>query len=146
MTIEGLMQRVTALKNQIVALALRVTAAESVTFIMACSDQTSDIVAANGVFTFRVPHGVLWTDARASLKEASTAGDVQVDVTAAGDSLFIEPLTIDEGDKTSLDSASPFEFDPDMLEIADDVEVSVDIQINGADAVGLVVTLIGQRI
>lgn len=110
----------------------------------ACSDETTAIVAANGVFTFRMPHAMTLTEVRASLKTAAGSGTFTVDINEGGSTILSTKLTIDATEKTSTTAATPAVISDASL--ADDAEITIDIDDDAAgDAVGLKVYLIGTR-
>lgn len=111
---------------------------------IACSDESTVLVAATGVATFRMPRGVTLTAVRASLKAAASSGTFTVDINEGGSTILSTKLTIDATEKTSATAATPPVISDASL--ADDSEITVDIDDDAAgDAVGLKVTLIGTR-
>lgn len=112
--------------------------------IVAVSDEATDLTAGTAKLTFRMPYAFTLTAVRASLSAASTSGAVQVDVNEAGVSVFgANKLTIDQGEKTSVTAATPATLTDTAL--ADDAEITIDIDAAGTGAKGLKVTLIGYR-
>ena len=80
---------------------------------------------------------------RASLNVASTSGAVTIDVNEGGSTIFSTALTIDQDEKTSTTAATAAVIsDPDL---ADDAEITIDVDGAGASATGLKITFIGQR-
>ncbi len=92
---------------------------------------------------FRLPAGVTLTGVRASLKTASSSGVVTVDINEGGTSVLSTKLTIDANEKTSETAATAAVISDSAL--ADDAEITIDIDTAGTGAVGLVVWLIGTR-
>lgn len=111
---------------------------------IACSDESTALVAATGVVTFRMPRGVVLTAVRASLKTGAATGTFTVDINEGGSTILSTKLTIDATEKTSTTAATPAVIsDPNL---ADDAEISIDIDDDASgDAIGLKVTLIGTR-
>lgn len=112
---------------------------------IACSDESTVLVAATQVATFRMPRGVTLTAVRASLKTAASSGTLTVDINEGGSTILSTKLTIDATEKTSTTAATPVVISDASL--ADDSEITIDIDDDAAgDAVGLKVTLIGSRV
>lgn len=115
------------------------------TFIIAGSNETSDLATGTSVATFRTPFAYNITDVRASLSTASSGSDVIVDVNADGTSMFSTSLTIDAGETTSTTAATPAVITSSSIPA--DTEISVDIDQVGSvtPGTGLKVYLIGTK-
>lgn len=112
--------------------------------VVACSDESTAIVAANGVLTFRMPYAMTLTAVRASLKTAAGSGTFTVDINESGSTILSTPLTVDATEKTSTTAATPVVISDAAL--ADDAEIRIDVDDDASgDAVGLKVALIGTR-
>lgn len=112
--------------------------------VIACSDETTALVAGTAVVTFRMPRGVTLTAVRASLKTAASSGTFTVDINEGGTTILSTKITIDATEKTSTTAATPPVISDSGL--ADDAEITIDIDDDASgDAVGLKVTLIGTR-
>ena len=109
---------------------------------LACSDETTNLTAGTAKLTFRMPFAMTLTAVRASL---STAGSTltTVDINDSGTSILSTKLTIDASEKTSTTGAAAAVISDTAL--ADDAEITVDIDGAGTGAKGLKVTLIGTR-
>lgn len=109
---------------------------------VACSDETTALTAGTGKVTFRLPHAMTLTGVRASL---TTAGSTltTVDINEAGTSVLSTKLTIDANEKTSTTAATAAVISDAPL--ADDAEITIDIDGAGTGAAGLKVWLIGTR-
>lgn len=113
-------------------------------FILACSDETTPITTGNAKVTFRMPYAFTLTEIpRASLTTASSSGTPTVDINEAGVSIFSTRITIDANEKTSFTAAVPAVLSDSSL--ANDAEITVDIDVAGTGAAGLKVYIIGQR-
>lgn len=110
---------------------------------IACSDETTELTSGTAKATFRLPHAMTLTEVRASLTTASTSGAVTVDINENGASLLSTKLTIDQDEKTSTTAATAAVISDSAL--ADDAEITVDIDGAGTGAAGLKVWLIGTR-
>lgn len=115
--------------------------------VIACSDETTEITAGTGKVTFRMPFAMTLTEVRATLTTAPTAGSpaetFTVDINESGTSILSTKLTIDNGEKTSTTAATAAVISDDDL--ADDAEITIDVDDAGDGAKGLKVTLIGRR-
>ena len=109
--------------------------------MLAVGDEATAIEAGTGKLTFRMPMAFTLSAVRASLKTASSSGAVTVDINEVGATILSTKLTIDQGETTSTTAATPAVISDSAL--ADDAEITVDIDGAGTGAVGLKVTLIG---
>lgn len=108
---------------------------------VAASDETTVITAGTTKVTFRMPSAATITAVRASLTTASSSGVVTVDINESGVSILSTKLTIDANEKTSTTAAIPAVISDGAL--ADDAEITIDIDTAGTGATGLKVWLIG---
>lgn len=111
---------------------------------LACSDETTAIVAAAPIATFRMPHAMTLTAVRASLTGAAGSGTFTIDIKESGTTILSTLLTIDATEKTSTTAATPAVISDASL--ADDAEITIEVTDDAAgDATGLKVYLIGTR-
>ena len=110
---------------------------------VACSDESTAITTGTAKVTFRMPHAMTLTALRASLTTASSSGVVTVDINEAGTSVLSTKLTIDANEKTSTTAATAAVISDSAL--ADDAEITIDVDGAGTGATGLKVWLIGTR-
>jgi hypothetical protein len=110
---------------------------------LACSDETTSLTTGTAKLTFRMPYAMTVTGVRASLSTASSSGLVTVDINDSGTTLLSTKLTFDVGEKTTTTAATPAVISDTAL--ADDAEITIDIDVAGTGAKGLKVTLIGTR-
>jgi hypothetical protein len=112
--------------------------------IIAVGDETTAITTGTAKVTFRMPYAFTLVGLpRASLTTQSSSGNPAIDINEAGASIFSTTLTIDSGEKTSTTAATPAVVSDSAL--ADDAEITIDIDTAGTGATGLKVTLIGRR-
>lgn len=111
--------------------------------IVAVGDEATAITTGTGKVTFRMPYAFTVTGVRASLTTASSSGAPQVDINESGVSILSTPLTIDATEKTSTTAATAAVISDASL--ADDAEITIDIDTAGTGAAGLKVTLIGHQ-
>jgi len=118
------------------------------TLVIAVSDETTAITTGTAKVTFRMPWALtLYTVAnggvKASLTTASSSGLPAIDINEAGASIFSTTLTIDESEETSTTATTAAVLSDTAL--ADDAEITIDIDTAGTGAAGLKVTLRGYR-
>ena len=123
----------------------RLTAASSTVEALpvALSDETTTITVGTGKTTFRAPYAMTLTGVRSSLTTASSSGVVTVDVNEGGSTILSTKLTIDANEKTSTTAATPAVISDTAL--ADDAELTFDVDTAGTGAAGLKVTLLYTR-
>lgn len=116
----------------------------SVTLGLACSDETTALATGTGIATFRMPHAMTVSEVRATLTTASSSGAVSVDINEGGASVLSTVITVDANEKTSETAATaPVISDASL---ADDAEITIDIDAAGTGATGLKVWLIGTKV
>ena len=111
--------------------------------IIAVSDESTAITTGTAKVTFRMPYALTLTGVRASVNTASSSGVVTVDINEGGVSVLSTTLTIDANEKTSTTAATPVVISDTSL--ADDAEITIDIDTAGTGAKGLKVILLGKR-
>ena len=102
------------------------------------------VTSGTGKKTFRMPARVWLTEVRASLVTAQASGSLlTINVKEEGTTIFSTKITFDNTEKTSTTAATPAVIsDP---AIADDAEITVDVDTVGTGAAGLKLTFIGIR-
>ncbi len=109
--------------------------------IVAVGDEITPITVGTARVTFRMPYAMTLTAVKASLTSASSSGTPTIDINENGTSIFSTRLTIDATERTSQTAAvAAVISDPNL---ADDAEMTIDIDVAGTNAAGLKVTLIG---
>lgn len=93
--------------------------------------------------TFRMPFAFTVTSVRASLSTASSSGTPTVDINEGGTTILSTKLTIDANEKTSTTAATAAVVSDTAL--ADDAEITIDIDVAGTGAQGLKVYINGYR-
>jgi hypothetical protein len=115
---------------------------------IACSDETTALTVSNSVVTFRIPAAMTLNAGNAGIRASltgagSSSGVTTIDVNQNGATILSTKLTIDYGEWTSLDAATP----PVILTTAltDDSQITVDVDglTGGANETGLKIILIG---
>lgn len=110
---------------------------------VAVSDETTAITTGTAKVTFRMPHAMTVSAVRASVNTVSSSGVVTVDINEGGTTILSTKLNIDASEKTSLTAATPPVISDSAL--ADDAEITIDIDAAGTGAKGLKVWLSGTR-
>jgi hypothetical protein len=113
--------------------------------VIALSDEVTNITTGTAKVTWRAPYAMTLTQIpRASLATASTSGNPTVDINENGTSVLgANKLSIDANEKTSVTAATPTTLAD--TGIADDAEITFDIDVAGTGAKGLKVTLYYKR-
>jgi hypothetical protein len=111
--------------------------------IIAVGDETTAITTGTAKVTFRMPYAFTLSAVKASLTTASSSGNPTVDINESGTSILSTKLSIDSGEKTSATAATAAVISDSSL--ADDAEITIDIDTAGTGATGLKVTLIGSQ-
>jgi hypothetical protein len=106
---------------------------------IALSDEVTTITTGTAKVTWRAPFALTLTAVRASLATASSSGLVTVDINEAGATILSTKLSIDASEKTSTTAATAAVISD--TSIADDAELTFDIDAAGTGAKGLKVTL-----
>ena len=111
------------------------------TMLVAVSDETTALTTGNAKLTFRAPYAMTLTQIpRSSVSQSSSSGLVTVDINETGTSVLgANKLSIDATEKTSTTAATPTTLAD--TSIADDAEITIDIDAAGTGAKGLKVTL-----
>lgn len=120
-----------------------VWAGQSEIIVIAVGDETTAITTGTAKVTFRMPFAMTLTAVRASLTTASSSGIPTIDINEAGATILSTKLTIDASEKTSTTAATAAVISDTSL--ADDAEITIDIDVAGTGAAGLKVMLIGTR-
>ncbi len=109
----------------------------------AISDETTAITTGTAKLTVRAPYAFTVTAVRASLSTASSSGNPTVDINENGNSILSTKLSIDANEKTSTTAATAAVISD--TSIADDAELTFDIDTAGTGAKGLKVKIYGYR-
>jgi len=109
----------------------------------AIGDEDTAITTTGTKLTVRMPYAFTVTDVRASLTTTSSSGIPTFDINEGGTTILSTKLTVDAGEKTSTTAAVPAVVSDAAL--ADDAEITFDVDVTGTDATGAKITLIGYR-
>lgn len=117
-------------------------AADPVVLAVAVSDETTALTTGTAKVTFRMPFAMTVTAVRASLSTASSSGTPTFDINEEGTSILgANKLSIDANEKTSTTAATATTISDSAL--ADDSEITIDIDTAGTGAKGAKVYIIG---
>ncbi len=109
----------------------------------AISDETTAITTGTAKITFRMPFAMTVTSVRASLNTVSSSGTPTFDIKESGTTIFSTKVTIDANELTSQTAATPAVLSDTSL--ADDAEMTVNIDTAGTGAKGAKIWIIGTR-
>lgn len=109
----------------------------------AISDEGTALTVGTAKLTVRAPYAFTLTAVRASLNVASSSGIPTFDINEAGATVLSTKLTVDVGETTSVSATTPAAISD--ATIADDAEISFDIDVAGTGAKGAKITLYGTR-
>lgn len=110
---------------------------------VACSDLTTALTTGTTKAYFRMPYALTVTEVRASVLTAPSGGTLTVDINESGTTILSTKLTIDDGEKTSETAAAAPVISDSAL--ADDAEITIDIDGADGTSAGLIVWIIGTR-
>lgn len=117
---------------------------DPVVLAVSVSDETTAITTGTAKVTFRMPFAMTVTAVRASLATASSSGNPTFDINEGGTSILgANKLSIDANEKTSTTAATATSISDSAL--ADDAEITIDIDTAGTGAKGAKVYIIGTR-
>ena len=109
---------------------------------LACSDLSTALTTGTTKAYFRVPRAMTVTEVRASILTPQTSGSIlTIDINESGTSILSTKLTIDNSETTSTTAAATAVISDAAL--ADDAEITIDIDVVGAGGTGLIVWIIG---
>ena len=113
-------------------------------FCVAASDETTALTTGTAKTTFRMPYAFTLTNIRGSLNTVSSSGAPLIDVNEGGTTVMTtNKLLIDQSENTSVTAATAVGITDTSL--ADDAEMTIDIDTAGTGAKGLKVCLIGYQ-
>lgn len=105
--------------------------------------ETTTITTGTAKRTFRMPFAFTLTSVRASVSTVSSSGIPTVDINEGGTTILSTKLTIDANEYTSTTAATAAVISDTSL--ADDAEITIDVDVAGTGAKGLKVYLYGYR-
>jgi hypothetical protein len=111
--------------------------------IIPVSDESTAITTGTAKVTFRMPFAMHLTEVRGSLTTASSSGTPTFDINEAGATILSTKLTIDASETTSTTAATAAVISD--ADLANDAEITIDIDVAGTGAKGAKIMLIGTR-
>ena len=116
------------------------TSPEEQSMTVALSDESTAITTGAAKLTMRAPFAMTLTKIpRASVSTASSSGSPLIDINKNGVSIFSTNILIDSGEKTSVTATTPAVLS--TTSIADDEELTFDIDTAGTGTKGLKITI-----
>lgn len=115
----------------------------SESFCLAISDETTAITTGTAKLTMRMPYAFTLTDVRASINTVSSSGLPTFDINESGITILSTKLTIDASEKTSTTATTAVVISDTAL--ADDAEMTFDIDTAGTGTKGAKICLIGHQ-
>jgi len=104
-------------------------------FVVAISDETTDLTVGTGKIIFRMPYAMTLSSIRASVTTAPTGANLIIDVKQNGTSIFTTNLlSIDATEKTSTTATTAPSITTSAL--TDDAEITIDITQIGSTIAG----------
>jgi len=103
-------------------------------FIIACSDETSNLTAGTNKARFTMPYAGTLTAVKADVNTAPTGSTLVVDINEAGVSVLSTQLSIDAGETSSSTAATPPVISDSAL--ANGAVISIDIDQIGSTVAG----------
>ena len=114
------------------------------TIIIPVVAEATTVTTGTAERTFRMPYAFKLTAVRASLTTVSSSGIPTVDINESGVSILSTKLTIDANEKSSTTAATAAVISD--TDLADDAEITIDVDVAGTGAKGLKVYMIGYRV
>jgi hypothetical protein len=111
--------------------------------VVPIGDETTAITTGTAKVTFRMPFALTVSAVRASLTTASSSGVPTFDINDGGTTILSTKLTINANEKTSTTAATAAVISDTAL--ADDAEITIDVDVAGTGAAGAKITIIGVR-
>lgn len=113
-------------------------------YFIPIGDEVTSLTTGTIKETFRMPFAMTLTEVpKVSLSQASTSGTPTIDINEAGVSILSTKITVDVSEKTSFTAAVPGVLSDTLL--ANDAEMTVDIDVSGTLATGLKIYLVGYK-
>jgi len=115
-------------------------------FVIACSDETSDLETGDNKAQIRLPFQFELTDITANVNIAPVGSAISIQVQEDGSDILSTPITIDVTDTTSESAATQPVISDSTL--ASNSIISIDLDIIGSSTAGtgLKINLIGYRV
>jgi hypothetical protein len=118
----------------------------TISFVIACSDETSDLETGDDKAQIRLPFQFELTSISANVNTAPTGSTISIQVQEDGSDILTTPITIDVTETTSADAAVPPVIDDSTLAANSIISIDLD-QIGSSTAgTGLKINLVGYRI
>src|SRR4030095_4969624 len=107
------------------------------------SDETTPLTVGTAKTTFRMPYAMRVTSVRLSLTTARSSGLPPIDINEGGTTILSTKLTCDVSEKTSTTAATAAVISDALL--ANDAEITIDVDVAGTGGAGGKVWILGVR-
>ena len=118
-------------------------------FIIASSDETTDLTTGDGKATFQFPYDFTLLAGiegiRASVNTAPVGSTITIDIEQGGSTILTTLLTIDASEKTSYTAAAPVVISDTTLTKNTEIKINIDQVGSGTAGKGLKVMFIGYK-
>lgn len=108
-------------------------------WVIPIGDETTALTTGTAKVTFRAPYAATVTAVRASLTTVSSSGTPTFDINEGGTTILSTKLTVDASEKTSTTAATAAVISDTAL--ADDAEITIDVDTAGTGAAGAKISI-----
>ena len=115
-------------------------------FVIACSDETSDLVVGDDKAQIRLPFQFELTSVSANVNTAPTGSTISIQVQEDGSDILSTPITIDVSETTSATAATPPVISDSTLAANSIISIDLDQVGSTIAGTGLKINLIGYRV
>jgi len=115
-------------------------------FVIACSDETTDLETGDDKAQIRLPFQFELTDITANVNTAPTGSAISIQVQEDGSDILSTPITIDVSETTSESAATPPVISDSTLAANSIISIDLDIIGSSTAGTGLKINLIGYRV
>jgi len=115
-------------------------------FVVACSDETSDLTTGDDKAQIRLPFQFELTSISANVNTAPTGSTISIQVQEDGSDILSTPITIDVSETTSESAATPPVISDSTLAANSIISIDLDIIGSSTAGTGLKINLIGYRV
>ena len=115
-------------------------------FVVACSDETSDLETGDDKAQIRLPFQFELTSISANVNTAPTGSTISIQVQEDGSDILSTPITIDVSETTSESAATPPVISDSTLAANSIISIDLDIIGSSTAGTGLKINLIGYRV
>ena len=118
----------------------------TVSFVIACSDEDSDLTTGDDKAQFRIPFQFELTSVSANVNTAPTGSVIEIQIQEAGSDILSTPIQIDVSETTSETAAVPPVISDSTLAANSIISIDLDQIGSTVAGTGLKINLIGYRV